>query len=186
MDAKRMLRERLVAMRAARPAPEVASSEAGFAEHGLLACQGASIVAAYAGIAAEPPTHELLDRLVETGIAVVLPVIDDTELRWAPYSRWDDLVTGPFGLLEPAAAATEPVALADVDIVLAPSLAVDLHGNRLGRGKGYFDRALRDVEPRRVIAVVYDDELLPDVPVEAHDRPVGAVLTPSGLRRLDG
>jgi len=75
--------------------------------------------------------------------------------------------------------------LSGVDLVLAPALAVDRLGNRLGWGKGHYDRVLATVEPEQVVAVVYDDEVLDRVPVEEHDRRVGAVLTPSGLRRLD-
>ena len=66
----------------------------------------------------------------------------------------------------------------------APALAVDRHGHRLGRGGGYFDRALAAVPPSMSVAVVYDDEVLDEVPTQPHDRDVGAALTPSALRPL--
>jgi 5-formyltetrahydrofolate cyclo-ligase len=70
--------------------------------------------------------------------------------------------------------------------VIAPALAVDRGGNRLGRGGGSFDRALARVGPLiPVIALLYDDELLEHVPAEPHDRPVRAVARPgSGVTWL--
>jgi 5-formyltetrahydrofolate cyclo-ligase len=60
-----------------------------------------------------------------------------------------------------------------------PALAVDRAGNRLGRGGGSFDRALARVGPLiPVIALLYDDELLDQVPAEPHDAPVRSVVRP--------
>ena len=68
--------------------------------------------------------------------------------------------------------------------MLAPALAVDGAGRRLGQGGGSYDRAL-DAHERAVLAVVFDDELIESVPAQAHDRPVGGTLTPAGgVRRL--
>jgi 5-formyltetrahydrofolate cyclo-ligase len=70
--------------------------------------------------------------------------------------------------------------LAQAAIVVVPALSVDRRGNRLGRGRGYYDRALSDLAGS-VVAVVYDDELIDEVPAEPHDRRVDAVLQPRGL-----
>ncbi|MEY3538565.1 MAG: hypothetical protein RL645_1379, partial [Actinomycetota bacterium] len=96
-------------------------------------------------------------------------------LHWVVFEG--ETQTGIFGFAEPVGAVTD---LSGVDLVIAPALAVDQLGNRLGKGKGYYDRALAD-DDIPVVAVVYDDELLESIPVEAHDRPVHAVVTPSQL-----
>ena len=70
----------------------------------------------------------------------------------------------------------------DLDAVLVPAAAADRDGNRLGWGKGYYDRFLETVEGSPlVIAVVFGSDLLESVPVEPHDAPVGAVLTESEI-----
>ena len=71
-------------------------------------------------------------------------------------------------------------------MVLAPALAVDHAGNRLGRGGGSYDRALARVGPLiPVIALLYDAELLGHVPAEPHDTPVRAAARPgSGITWL--
>ena len=178
-----MLRSRLIAARSARPATEIVAAGAALARHALAAFASVTRVAAFAGVGTEPPTRELIDGLRARDVTVLLPIVDDA-LAWAPYEGWDRLVPATFGLLEPAGPREPAGALDSVDLLLVPALAVDLHGNRIGWGKGHFDRALAGVAPDRVVAVVFDDEVLAEVPVQQHDRRVGAVLTPSGLRRL--
>jgi 5-formyltetrahydrofolate cyclo-ligase len=66
-------------------------------------------------------------------------------------------------------------------VVVVPALAVDRRGVRLGRGGGYYDRALVHARADAVlVALVFDDELVDELPAEEHDRLVTAVVTPSG------
>jgi len=179
-----LLRSRLVAARATRPVADIAAAGVALAEHAVRAWSAAGTVAAYAATGTEPPTRPTLDRLRALGVAVLLPVVVDTGLRWAPYDGWEQLMPGPFGLLQPSEPMLPVDVLPSVGVVAVPALAVDRQGHRLGRGGGYFDRALAGVASSSVVAVVFDDEVLDEVPVEEHDRGVGAALTPSGLRRL--
>jgi 5-formyltetrahydrofolate cyclo-ligase len=139
-------------------------------------------VAGYVGVGTEPPTSALLDELRRRGAEVLLPVVlPGGVLDWATGSA--ELVSGQLGLREPGGPYLGPHAVREAGLVLVPALAVDLAGHRLGRGGGYYDRVLATL-PRTVllVAVVFDDEVLADVPVEEHDRPVDGVLTPSGLQ----
>lgn len=71
------------------------------------------------------------------------------------------------------------------DLIFIPALAVDKSGQRLGKGKGYYDRALADLEDvAPVIAVVFDDEIIDEVPTEDHDHPVDAVVSPTSTTRF--
>lgn len=141
-------------------------------------------VVAFASAGSEPPTCSLLDGLRDAGVRVLLPVVDGAALDWAVYDGWDALVPGARGTLEPTGDRLGRAAAATADLVLVPALAVDRAGHRLGRGAGFYDRALVDVETGRTVAVVYDDEVVDDLPTEPHDRPVGSVLTPSGVRSV--
>ena len=89
------------------------------------------------------------------------------------------LVPAPFGLREPQEPWLPADAVADATAVLVPALAVDRAGARLGRGAGYYDRTLPLADPAaRLIAVVRDDELVDEVPAEAHDVAMTHALTP--------
>jgi len=147
----------------------------------------AGTVAAYYSIGTEPDTHGLIFALWKRGSYVVLPVLlPDGDLDWASYEGPDSLAPGPRGLLQPVEPVRGPGTVARADIVLVPALAVDVFGHRLGRGGGSYDRALARVgEQVPTIALLYDSELLPSVPVAAHDQPVRAVARPGhGITRL--
>jgi 5-formyltetrahydrofolate cyclo-ligase len=142
--------------------------------------QMAGTVAAYYSIGGEPHTRGLVYALWKRGTYVLLPVLRrDGDLDWASYEGPDSLVRGARGLLEPGEPARGVEAVARADVVLAPALAVDLAGNRLGRGGGSFDRALARVGPLiPLIALLYDDELVDRVPAEPHDVRVRAAVRP--------
>jgi 5-formyltetrahydrofolate cyclo-ligase len=144
-------------------------------------------VAAYYSIGTEPDTRALVYALWKRGTYVLLPLLrPDGDLDWASYEGPDSLVPGPRGLAEPAEPPRGADAVARADAVLAPALAVDRAGNRLGRGGGSYDRALARVGPLiPVIALLYDAELLSHVPAEPHDTPVRAAVRPgSGITWL--
>jgi 5-formyltetrahydrofolate cyclo-ligase len=140
----------------------------------------AGTIAAYYSIGTEPDTHGLIFGLWKRGSYVVLPVLrPDGDLDWASYEGPDSLAPGPRGLLQPVEAVRGSETIARADVVLVPALAVDVCGYRLGRGGGSYDRALARVGGQvPVIALVYDDELLPSVPVVPHDQRVRAVARP--------
>jgi 5-formyltetrahydrofolate cyclo-ligase len=177
MQAKAALRAAALSRRAQLPAAMRAAAGDAIAAalHDLLA--GASRVAAYASIGTEPPTGAVLAALHH----VLLPVLGtDGDLDWAAGT---DLAPTARGLLEPTGPPLGSNAIAECDVVLVPALAVDREGNRLGRGGGSYDRALRRATGL-TIAVLYDGERVESLPVEAHDIPVRAVVTPSGLAVL--
>jgi 5-formyltetrahydrofolate cyclo-ligase len=140
----------------------------------------AGTVAAYYSVGTEPDTRGLVYALWKRGTYVLLPLLrPDGDLDWASYEGPDSLVPGPRGLREPGEAPRGTDAVARADVVLAPALAVDQAGNRLGRGGGSYDRALARVGPLiPVIAQLYDDELLDRVPAEPHDTLVRAAVRP--------
>jgi 5-formyltetrahydrofolate cyclo-ligase len=173
-------RSRALAVRRELSESEQAAAGKAIAEHVLAApaLEGARKVAAYVPVRGEPGSIELLDAMRARGIEVLLPVALPTgSLDWARYGGL--LVPAGYGLLEPAGRRLGPGALAEVDLVLAPALAVDRRGVRLGRGMGYYDRALVGLDAMTVVVLLYDCELVDGhLPAEPHDRPVDAVVTP--------
>jgi 5-formyltetrahydrofolate cyclo-ligase len=185
-EAKARLRAQLRERRAARSDADRAAEGDRLAGH-AAALPGAT-VAAFVGTRTEPPTLPLLETLRDLGRRVLLPVLrEDMDLEWAPFETADALRPARLGLLEPAGASLGRHAVAGAQLVLAPALAVDREGRRLGQGGGSYDRALeRAASP--VVAIVFDDEVLDDdpIPVEPHDRPVAGALTPGGGLRWFG
>ena len=188
-DRKAQLRASRQAAR--RELPQTQQAAAGRAlSDAVLAyppTQMAGTVAAYVSVGSEPSTRALIFTLWKRGSYVLLPLLEPGgDLDWASYEGPDSLVTGPRGLLQPGEPPRGRTAIASADLVIVPALAVDRRGNRLGRGGGSYDRALARVGPAvPTIALLYDDELLADVPAAAHDWPVRAVARPGhGITRL--
>ena len=184
---KLALRDQLVTARKRRPLVEVSESALALAENLLAApeVRRAATVAVYVAVGGEPGTGPLLDRLVALGKRVILPVVlPDFDLDWATYDGPESLERRR-GLLEPVGRRLGPEAVATADVVLTPGLAVDRRGMRLGRGGGCYDRALGRVPVGTfVCALLYDGELVDELPAAPHDRPVTAVVTPAGITRL--
>ncbi len=138
-------------------------------------------IAAYIALVDEPCTDLLLDVCEEVGIQVLVPRVSGDVLEWALFN-WDDLVEGEFGVLEPTGPA-EPL---QVDAVLVPALAAAEDGTRLGRGKGFYDRALANLDKKvPVVALVHEEELFNELPNEQHDIKVNWVSTCSGLHEVE-
>ncbi len=189
-EKKAALRTRLIAARGELTAEQ--RTAAGRAIRDTLLerpeIQMAGTIAVYYSVGAEPDTRGLVYALWKRGSYVLLPQLrPDGDLDWASYEGPDSLVPGPRGLLEPGEPPRGPGAVARADAVLVPALAVDETGNRLGRGGGSYDRALARVGPMvPLIALIYDAELLDDVPAEPHDVKVRAAVSPAAGVRVTG
>lgn len=179
--AKDRLREGLLRRRRARPTAERRAAADAVAAALLRGLEGAGTLAAFAPDPSEPGCGRLPDAYAALGARVLLPVVpwQGRVLDWALYTG--ELEPGRFGVSHPVGPRLGATAIGSADAVVVPALAVDRWGNRLGRGGGYYDRALVHARPDAVlVTVVFDDERVDELPHEAHDRPVTAVVTPSG------
>jgi len=88
-----------------------------------------------------------------------------------------DLKIGQFGIREPSETCPQ-IPLNRLDLVLVPGVAFDLHGRRLGRGKGFYDRLLAAVRGK-TCGVAFDEQIVNEIPVEPHDVLLHCILTPS-------
>ncbi|MER7487356.1 5-formyltetrahydrofolate cyclo-ligase [Streptomyces sp. NPDC126497] len=192
---KRVWRRNLLTVRNGLTAEYLRESAAALARRALALPElaHARTVAAYVSVGSEPGTLALLDALRARGTRVLLPaLLPDDDLDWGAYEGEDSLTRVRHGarmaLLEPAGPRLGPDAVTEADAVLLPGLAVDTRGMRLGRGGGSYDRVLARLERAgarpSLVVLLYDTEVVARVPAEPHDRPVHAVVTPSGARRF--
>lgn len=191
-EAKRALRDRILARRSELDATALAAAGRGLRDAVLTLPElaGAHTVATYVSVGREPGTGPLIEALSDDGVDVLLPVLlPGGDLDWAAYTGPRGLVPAARGLLEPDGDRLGPAAVASADVVLVPGLAVDRHGHRLGRGGGSYDRVLARLlavsPPPLTCVLLHDGEVL-DIPVprEPHDVPVDAAATPSRTHRL--
>jgi 5-formyltetrahydrofolate cyclo-ligase len=193
---KETLRRRLLAERAAGCAggDAAAAADTTFADTVLALPElgSARTVAAYTALRGEPPTAALLQGLHRRGVRVLLPVLrPDADLDWADWVGGSDWVGGadwradPDQPDRPSGTRQGPATIRAADLVVVPGLAAGADGTRLGRGGGSYDRALTRLRVGvPVVLLLWDGELLPDVPREPHDRRVDLVVTPTRVHRF--
>lgn len=185
---KESWRTRLLAARAARSDEDRLIATRALQAHVLAAVARSrwATVSSYVPFGDEPGSAEVLTLLHDAGIRILLPSTGRDDLSWGVYDG--TLQPGRLGIMEPTGENLGVGGLNEVDAVLAPALAVDRKGIRIGYGRGYYDRALGRIETAvPVLAIVYDDELVEELPSADYDRPVTHTITPLlGLRPISG
>lgn len=189
--AKEELRRAIRDARARRPARlrQLAGHALARVVDQIPQVRDATCVAAYVSRPAEPDTLPLIERLADRGVRVLLPVLGAGLQRdWAWFTSADDLqVRAPGRPPEPGGETLGAGALAMADAVVAPALAVDTGGTRLGQGGGWYDRVLEHARDGVVVVATVFPEEVYDVaerplPRERHDRAVDLIATPDGWR----
>lgn len=145
------------------------------------AWEGAKVIGLYAAGPLEPFIDPLLEAAIEAGKRVVFPRVTSHGLALIEVNTGKDLQETPrWKLREPVGEHLREVEPHEVGLLLVPGLAFDRAGYRLGRGGGYYDRLLGNV-PRAVChGICFDLQLVPEVPVESHDEPMGTIVTELG------
>lgn len=130
--------------------------------------KNAETILMYYSLADEVDTHGIIDMLAENGKTVLLPaVLDDGNMEIRRYAGPGSLKHGSFSIMEPTGEAFEEYEAIDVAII--PGVGFDMNGNRLGRGKGYYDRFLARIPHAYKIGICFDFQKLAEVPVEDTD-----------------
>lgn len=185
--AKRQIRQRMRAIRQAYPASVVAEKSASICERlgSLPILQSARAVALFAPIRQrrEVDLQALDAQLRASGKVLFYPFLDATDSGYRTgfrrVDRPEDLALRGQAFAEPPPDAPE-ARRGDIDVVLVPALAAATDGHRLGYGLGYYDATLPDVvPPARSVIVVFDFQILAELPTEPHDQPCDWVVTES-------
>ena len=166
---KQAIRKQLLTTRNAHAKPQDFSLQA----KELVESQS-GLIASYSATDTEPETKALNNLLAESQ-RLVLPEISGSNLIWRIPEK---LIPGPHRILSPIGPKVE---LSEISLVVTPALAVDSKGIRLGKGAGYYDRALADFQGL-VYALIFESEYLESLPMESHDVKIDGVITEKTIR----
>lgn len=142
--------------------------------------QSAHTILFFAPLADELDVWPVLEESLAVGKVIALPFFDPAKDSYTARrieNAETDIVMAKFGVREPVAGCAE-IPFTGFDLVLVPGLAFDLSGNRLGRGRGFYDRMLENASGIKC-GVGYDFQLMEKVPTEPHDAKVNFILTPT-------
>jgi 5-formyltetrahydrofolate cyclo-ligase len=143
----------------------------------LPAFRRAPAVLSYVAIASEVDTASLHERVRADGKLLILPRVEGDELVAVEAAPGTAFVRSPLGIDEPTGA---PLAVGDLaaTLVVVPGLAFTSDGHRLGYGGGYFDRLLARLPgSATTVGVCFREQLVDDLPLDPHDRPVDLVIS---------
>lgn len=184
-EEKKLLRSRLRQIRRNLTATEVTEKSRRIGEHlrAFTPFQQARTLVLYSADENEVQTEAIWWAAVAQGRTVYYPraTADHAELEFIRRSVSNPLVPGAFGILTPTGNESL-VDLQETDIVLTPGVGFDRQGHRLGRGRGYYDRAFRGVLAGALrVALAYECQIVPCIPTDPRDEAVQYVITEIGI-----
>jgi 5-formyltetrahydrofolate cyclo-ligase len=139
------------------------------------------IVMLYVNAENEVATDNIVKRSYDFNKIVVLPAFNTAKstMTLMKVDNPDkDLIVGARGILEPNPAKCKPVPLDSIDIAIVPGIAMDEKGGRIGSGDGFYDRIIPDLPmTTRKVGLVFEGQLVPQVPMESHDKHVDIIIT---------
>lgn len=131
----------------------------------------------YHSLGDEVQTHAFVEKW-HTSKHILLPIVQGDILILRHYQGKDFMQVGAFGIEEPV--GEEFTDYDEIELGIIPGVAFDRHGNRLGRGKGYYDKLLPLLKQSYNIGICYRFQVLEDIPAEPFDRKMDEVWTEEG------
>ena len=131
----------------------------------------------YMSLRGEVDVRLIMERAISDGKRVALPrYVPESAVYEAFFISDEPLAPGPFNILEPA--MSNPAPVNRLDLIVAPGIAFDPRGRRLGRGKGFYDRLLSSATGVKC-GICFEEQMLAEIPVEPHDVVLDFIATPS-------
>jgi 5-formyltetrahydrofolate cyclo-ligase len=140
----------------------------------------ANTIMIYLSYGSEVITDFIVKSAIWEGKNVAIPVIKnpgDLCMQTIRIIRIEDANQLVYGIRQPEANSDDVVSKDSIDLILVPGLAFDLSGHRLGYGKGYYDRWLKDVPLNKTVGLDYDFQVTDTLPIGKHDLPIGTIIT---------
>ena len=135
----------------------------------------------YVATRSEVQTEEIIKMSIKMGKNVFVPIILPECIDLAPSKIFDfdtELEKGKKGIFEPKKEYYRLFSSENIDLIIVPGIALDLSGNRIGRGFGYYDNFLRKVRSSaKIVALAFEMQIVKKIPNDKRDIPVNKIIT---------
>lgn len=140
--------------------------------------QKAKIIALYKSLPSEVNTDELIEYSIKIGKIIALPKVIDNVLKFYKIDLDEKLIKSSFGVYEPKGDSSKYIDLQNIDLVIVPGICFDKEKNRLGFGKGYYDRFLENSN-LNTIGICFSEQILinDSLPTNNNDIKVKKIIT---------
>lgn len=119
-------------------------------------------------------THSMIKDCLKQGKIIVVPKVDNKDIIPSILTSWSELGIGSYNILEPK--QIKPIEKEDIDIIIVPGIGFDIHGYRIGHGKGYYDRFLKTLNILK-IGLAFEFQILQDIPHDEYDIKMDKIIT---------
>ena len=138
--------------------------------------KSAKTIMLYHSLPDEVDTHTIVDSLLMSGKTILLPrVTGEGTMELHRYNGPKDMQVGAYGIMEPTGEVYTDYS--NIDLAVVPGVAFDHDGNRMGRGKGYYDRFLPLIPDKEKIGVCFPFQMITSIPAEEHDIRMDEIIT---------
>ncbi len=178
-ERKKEIRQKMLALRRALSAHEKDEKSRGLTEKilSLTAYQEAKRILAYLSMPGEADLDPLIRAALAAGKEVYVPVcLADKQMEAGRLRDMEHFVKGPYGLRD-LPKGYETISPEEIDLVLVPGVAGAADGTRLGMGAGYYDRYLAQVPYEKRVLVLWDFQVVEELPAEPFDQFMAAIVT---------
>lgn len=146
--------------------------------------QNSEIIALYYPIRSEVDVLNIFDTNRKLGKKSCFPKVCGNRLRFYEVSEKSHLKSGTYGILEPNNRDCKEISPEDIDLFIIPAVCIDYRGNRIGSGKGYYDRALANIDSSKKLGLVFENQITCTIPADEFDKHVGYIATEAGVIKI--
>ena len=188
MESKKELRKRILSIRNNMPGEDVVNNSRIIRDKiiGLDVYKQSKVIFIYMDFKNEVMTSDLIKHMLSEKKRVVVPYTDtiSTVLIPSEITGESDLKLNSFGYSEPK--KVSPVNIEEIDLVIVPGVVFDKNLNRIGFGKGYYDRILNKLKASaRKVAVAHDFQVIEEIPAEERDVKMDMIITEKSIMKRD-
>ena len=140
----------------------------------------AEVIMSYMSFQNEIDTEKINEYIISCGKKLLLPKMLDREIIKAIEYTGEFKIDNSFGIKEPVG----EIYNGDIDLIIVPGVVFDIEGNRIGYGRGYYDRFLKLYPRVRKISLAYEFQILDRLEVEEHDEKIDVIVTKNNIRRI--
>ena len=138
--------------------------------------QSANTIAIYKSLNSEVNTNKLIDYSLSIGKTIALPRVENNNLSFYKITDKTNLIKSNFGILEPPKNQVNYLPKSRIDLIIVPGICFDKKGNRIGFGKGYYDRYLMNTKMKK-IGICFTQQLVDSIETEDNDMKMDLIIT---------
>ena len=139
--------------------------------------QSAELVFTYIDAKGEVKTKDIIEHAWENRKRVAVPRVQGDIMEFYLISSYEDLEPGNFGIMEPKKNSTEVTDIHENSVVIMPGVAFDRSGNRIGYGKGYYDKYFSKYPDLYKIALAFSMQIVSEIPADIFDIKADCIIT---------